>query len=481
MYQEAALAFAMAAEQLDELALPATFGNARLKQLAVAAARFAARCAHRNGALDDYYPYEQAVGATAFALRAAIETAKALKLTDPELRDWVRRAALWLGHFDESGRLANHQALVALTLFRAGRWLTQHALIEQARRRLHRLLSWQTPEGWFPEYDGCDPGYHTVLIAFLAELWRSSGWTELAEPLRRAVEFAVAIQHPDGTIGGEHGSRNTYHCYVHGFELLASCWPAARLFLARAGHALATEIQPPLDDDRMVAHYGVDLLLARRDASAVPPPDEPPSTAKVWFPLAGIAIRRLGGCCWIVGTLKGGSFRLYQNAELRAVDTGLVAELPDGTLAATAAVPPERIAVTEDGIELSGRFGLVRHEVLTPGKQVLFRAVTFSVGRFWPNVVRRFLQRKAITGSRPVGLRYVRRIRWEPEATVCDEVWLDGGPVPRRLWLATDATFRYVAASNTFQPGAMAPWTELAQAAEKLRTGSTVVVSRAYT
>ena len=41
------------------------------------------------------------------------------------------------------------------------------------------------------------------------------------DPLVKAVEFAWYFMHPDGSYGGEYGSRNTYHFYPHGFELMA--------------------------------------------------------------------------------------------------------------------------------------------------------------------------------------------------------------------------------------------------------------------
>ena len=45
--------------------------------------------------------------------------------------------------------------------------------------------------------------------------------------LRPAVEFAWHFMHPDGSYGGEYGSRNTYHFYPHGFEVMAAHEPKA--------------------------------------------------------------------------------------------------------------------------------------------------------------------------------------------------------------------------------------------------------------
>ena len=39
--------------------------------------------------------------------------------------------------------------------------------------------------------------------------------------LRPAAQFAWYFMHPDGSYAGEYGSRNTFHFYPHGFEVMA--------------------------------------------------------------------------------------------------------------------------------------------------------------------------------------------------------------------------------------------------------------------
>ena len=93
--------------------------------------------------------------------------------------------------------------------------------------RLALTLSWQNDkEGWIQEYEGADPGYHSCSIDFMAKLRKkrivneNSEEKELTTSLAKAVDFAWYFMHPDGSYGGEYGSRNTYHFYPHGFELM---------------------------------------------------------------------------------------------------------------------------------------------------------------------------------------------------------------------------------------------------------------------
>src|SRR5439155_5315754 len=102
----------------------------------------------------------------------ATEAYRLLRLNDAELMAWLRRRAAWLMRHDESGRLANHQALVALGLARLAALTGEASYAATAAARVERVLAWQSPEGWFEEYGGADPGYQTVTIDCLAKYQR---------------------------------------------------------------------------------------------------------------------------------------------------------------------------------------------------------------------------------------------------------------------------------------------------------------------
>ena len=194
-----------------------------------------------------------------------------LGLKDDALLSFFARRGDWLLKHQESGRLANHQALAALALQNV------HALTGEPRFRagmetLRDLaLSWQNNEGWFQEYEGADPGYQTCTISFLAKLRRKTGDAKLTEPLQRAAKFAAHFMHPDGSYGGEYGSRNTHHFYPHGFELLgaesAEALQTAELYLRKA---LPGRTRYFNDDNRMCAHYVYDWFQAWHDYANVP-------------------------------------------------------------------------------------------------------------------------------------------------------------------------------------------------------------------
>jgi hypothetical protein len=263
MYQEGVLALAMVAR----LPLPGNPWQAdpRVRQLAVAALRFSARWSRADGSCDDYYPFEQAMGAAVFSLQASARAAELLELDDPEILAWLRRRADWVAGHQESGRLTNHHALAALGLLRVAQLTGQSQYREAAQEAIGRVLRWQSSEGWFDEYGGADPGYQTVTIDCLAKIRLATGDARLDEPLRRAVDFARHFLHPDQSYGGEYGSRGTYHFYPHGMELLAAESPAAADLADGFLISLRNGVCAHFADDRLFAHRLANLMEAYLD------------------------------------------------------------------------------------------------------------------------------------------------------------------------------------------------------------------------
>ena len=467
----------------------------RLRELAVAAVDFARRSAHRDGSCDDYYPYERALGATCFALYACAESCRLLDVRQGALLEHLVRRARFVSGHQETGRLSNHQALAALGMFTVARLAGVPELEGAARERAELAVSWQDQEGWFTEYEGCDPGYHTLSLDFLAKLQSASGWTFLEEPLARAVAFAREMLHPDGSWGGEYGSRNTFNYMPHGFELLAGRMPEARevadgwLWAAANGHAAANE------DDRIFVHPAFGQLQAAEEVlrggdRSLPdgPPDLRPGVRH--YRNAGLLVAHRGDWHLVIGLHKGGVFKAWKGTRLVASDTGLVgATARGGRVLVSHAVnapgdddPHNRVEVDErEGTAVvTTRMCWASKKLASPLRQVAFRLGTGTLGRVAPNLLRSLLQRILITGRRPAPLLLERRIDWSPDPPTVTDVLtaLPGAPELARLYRSTDATTIYVATSNPAQDGVLMPWDELAEHLPSLQEEGRVTIRR---
>ncbi len=440
------------------------FGEPAIREWAVAGIRFAARAAHADGSSDDYFPYERACGATAFSLLACLDAYEILGLDDPEIAAFLARRADWLAGYHEAGRLTNHQALTALCLLRAGAILGVDRWGAAAAERIERVLEWQNEEGWFQEYEGADPGYHTLTISVLARIEAIRPDERLRHALERAVDFAAAFMHPDGSYGGEYASRNTYNYFPHGFELVGAWLPMALdmndRFLAGLGNGRAACFA----DDHIVGHHIWNYLLAWRDFRPVRSlgSSAPAADGRRWFPNAGLLAERRGDWSLFAALNKGGVFALFRGETLLAADSHVSIRLKDGRNAVAHMIGGHDVQLDGDGFRVSGALGFAKQKQLKTFELLVLRLVMLAGGRFFPNLIRRLLQRMLITGKRAAPFRYERICRHEDGGwTVTDTIHADDWSGVQSVALGTGQTSIYVVMSRTYQPGQLLDWTDL--------------------
>jgi len=515
MYQEGALPLAL----VYTTNLPGNRwqGNGRIRELAVAAIRFAARSCHRDASCDDYYPFERALGAAVFSLQAAARAYQILELDDAELAGWLQRRARWIIAHDESGRLSNHHALAALGLLRVAEITGDRVYRDAADARVRQVLDWQSDEGWFEEYGGADPGYQTVTIDCLAKIRRATaslaaGGTAdatLDEPLRRAVAFARCFLHPDNSYGGEYGSRGTYHFYPHGMELLAADNANAAELADGFLQSLAVERHASFSDDRLFIHRMANLIEAHIDWSpARPAASEPPQCELTQcesthvFSKAGLLVRRTGTDQTVISTARGGVFKHLTPAGAAVTDAGLIVETTDGRVAVSQMHQPGRSVhvasvprcrrhdqknPAEGTLSIGGSLCWARFETATPLKQAVFHAGMATVGRWCRNRVRRILQRRLITGRRACPVRLTRMFEFlssspdGPRLRVTDTIELtDARLHVARMAFGSDHESVYVATSGVYQDAVLAPWTDLGRHVDELNAERHVTVVREW-
>jgi hypothetical protein len=106
------------------------------------------------------------------------------------------------------------------------------------------------------------------------------------------------------------------------------------------------------------------------------------------------------------------------------------------------------------------------------------------VGRWFRTTVRRLLQRRLITGRRPLPIRLDRTIEileGSPSLRVTDAVELTSPAINiRRMAFGSDHQAAYVAACGVYQDSVLQPWTELVDQVEALNRDRRVVVVREF-
>lgn len=474
------------------------YQQTNLRAWAIAGMHYAARSAHGDGSCDDYFPFERAGGAAAFSLLACVDAYEILGVEDPGLLEFFGRRADWLAAHHESGRLANHQALIALVLERLGRLTGRDRWRASSHERLDLVLSWQSEEGWFQEYEGCDPGYHTLTISCLARLYDLQCQDEragagraadarLRQALVKAVELAAQFVHPDGSYGGEYTSRNTYNFFPHGFELVGRWLPEALAVNDGVLRGLEANLGACYSDDHIIGHHTWNYLLAWRDFVVERPRARSQPLGRVWLPEARLLVDRRKGDDGRVTTLylainKGGAFKVFRGDRLVASDTQFSLQVRQGKKLRNAVghlVDAYEVQLDENAIAVGGKLGWAKQTQMTPLKLLILRVGMLSFGRFFPNLVRRVLQRLLIVGKQETDFRFLRRLSWTgSQWFVTDDLRVPDWDRVESVGIGPDQTSIYVVMSRTFQSGQLQPWLDLTERVRGLSRREALQVER---
>ena len=443
---------------------------------------YATTSAHPNGSCDDYFPFERASGAAAFSLLACVESYTLLGLDNPQVLDFFAQRADWLANHQESGRLSNHQALIVLGLELVSRLLGSDRWKNSIEERLEQVLSWQSEEGWFQEYEGLDPGYQTLTISCLARFHQLNPDSHLQAAITKAVSLASQFIHPDGSYGGEYTSRNTYNFFPHGFELVGQWFPQALSINDQFLKGMAKGLAPCYSDDHIIGHHTWNYLLAWRDFVKARPPLPPRSQGRLWLREGGIIIDRREDTELYLALNKGGVFKLFHKGQLIVSDTQFSVQVNQGKKQKNAVahlVSNYEIDVQENTITIAGTLGWAKQKQMNPFNLIVLRLVMLSFGRFFPNLIRRFLQAILITGKQDAPFNFRRHLQWEKGRwQITDQLCAKSWQNVTSVNIGRDQTSIYVVMSRTFQQGQLQRWVDLTEKVEDLAEDEVLTHSR---
>lgn len=383
----------------------------------------------RDGSCEEAFPYESSFCVTALV---AFDLLCALDLCGSRLPLHVHEHAAgtlrpmirFLHRADETHAfISNHLATAAAALFRWARRSGEGR--ERAEEILDRVLSRQSPEGWFLEYQGADPGYQTLAMYYLADIHACDASDRLAEPLRRSASFLTHFAHPDGSFGGLYGSRNTRFFVPAGLEQLAATEPEAAalcLFMRRSSEAGNTVPLDAIDPGNLIPMWNA-WCWAASCASTWTLPETVPllpcqrsEEIRIRFPEAGIIIDNGPSHYQIINTHKGGVCSAWNKATKCAHhDGGTAARDARERLYTTQAWSPgNRVKETHATCEVEAPLYRLEKKLPQPWQFAVLRTLNCTIMR-WRTLgefVKKLLVRMLITGAETSGAVVRRRIPW---------------------------------------------------------------------
>lgn len=452
--------------------------------------RYTAHIQHTDGSFDQAFPFERSYGASAFLLPDLLEAYLAIRSGCPSedcalIEVMLSRTAAFLHKNAEMhGFISNHLAGAALGLLKAAEFFQQGAWSEKAREITLAILARQSPEGWYEEYGGADPGYQSLCTHYLAQVYRSSPdealRTRLKESLLTSLDFLQYFVHPDGSFAGEYGSRRTEIFYPGGIALLASELPAAAAINARMRASLTSGATVTLADVDMgnLAPLLNSSILALEAGD--PPkaafllPCEQASLSRE-FPQAGLYVRSSQRYYAVVGLSNGGVTKVFDRRSARIVldDCGLLGELSNGQMISTQMSDTTTgWQVQPDELTIEGHFFEVKSSLPGPFRLALLRLMNLSLMRLPPlnELIKKLLVRLLISGRRRLALKRTRAMRFEPEGLLISDTLAADGRVPlKSLRYGGKFSAIHMASARYFTPSQLQPFDFPALDAQRLK------------
>jgi hypothetical protein len=414
--------------------------------LADAVNRRTAACAGRRGALDEYFPGEQSLPATAFAGFAMVRSATMMGRFDGAVREAGEAIGNWLlGRRPALAANQNMAAAATLAALAAEGWRP-----EACRAHIESLMEERQPGGSLAEYGGLDLGYLTVSMTYLAHM-DALGIGAAGPLLDSAARTAAAFALPSGGLGGEFTSRSTTYFLPYGLVAAAYRDPdtAANLAPLDLGATFAKL------DDRYLVHYAYPALvltaleLVRKGVPALSPSPaaaEAPPAAET-----GIHLARHDGGKAIVALNKGGAFTVDRATGVRH-DCGYRLRR-DGRIYGTCVLedrPTFSLREEGDSIHIRIEAGFHRYRQLTPGrmKTIAIRLLA-AFGPALNAIFKAVLIRRAKTLA---GVTLVRDIEIAPDRIVVNDA-AKGLRPGDEIRIAPPASLRLVPSARFHQAG----------------------------
>lgn len=428
---------------------------------------------HADGSCDQVFPHEHSVGAAAYTALAVAEAMDILGgALDAglagELRAALGRTARFLLANDEDyGFISNHVALFAYANVLLHRATGEQRCLDKARSQVRAILGRMSPEGWFLEYNGADPGYQTQCLHYLARL-ADLGMEELRGPLERSVEdFLAWFVHPDGSLGGRYGCRNTAIAYPGGLASLAGRSPVARRMLEKICGAVeaGTTPAPSALDYPNAVRLGANYLeawsllrearLSPGDAGASLPCERDEAVRD--FPGAGLCVRGTKAYYAVCAPGKGGVAVVFdKRSGARVLDHPGYAARRDGAWASTQWLKGNAFELEGDAVLSSHHFRPCDRPAMSPFAYwaLLGLGMTAFRLRFAREAFKRYAVRRLITGLPASVGRLERTVRFGAAGIVVEDSIVPG---PGR-WEGLSGTLPHatihMASSNYFDLGA---------------------------
>lgn len=386
----------------------------------------------KNGSVVEAYPQENSFCVTALVAFDILSAIKYLETTfTQEQKDRYFDIIKPLIEFiskenEEHAIISNHiaTASAAITLWNS---LTNE-INYRDKELLQIIYNHQSSEGWYKEYEGADQGYQTLCTYYLFCIYEITKDEKLLSSLKKSAKFLSYFIHPDGTIGGLYGSRNTEVYYPAGIIGLSNNIEEfafiAKYLYPKEQHILPQHIDIgnyiPLLNSYAVAAINYEENKELINSSNITPFYE--KNKSINFHKAGLYIHSNKSYFAIINYKKGGTLKIF-NKKTKLLDTedgGLFGILDNGIKFSTQQY--------DDNIEFTNKkiksnFYKINESYPNPINFIILRVLSLSAFKstYLGNLFKKLIVNMLMTGKNRINISVNRDFKFLEEKIIINE------------------------------------------------------------
>ena len=222
--------------------------------------------------------------------------------------------------------------------------------------------------------------------------------------------------------------------------------------------------------------------MAWRDYLTQRPAIKPRPSGRFWLQEGGILIDRRDKTELYLALNKGGVFKLFCQGKLIASDTQFSLQVKNKNTTKNAVghlIDNYKSIISQDSIIIKGSLGWAKQNQMSTFNLMILRLVMLSFGRFFPNIIRKLLQKVLITGKKSAPFNFQRQFQWQYG------YWQVTDRLSANTWnnvisggIGIDQTSIHVVMSRTFQMGQLHSWLDLTNKIKQLSPSQNLEIKR---
>ena len=387
----------------------------------------------KNGSMVEAFPAESSFCVTAIVAFDVLSAIKTLEdvLTDNQKQEYIEIIKPLINFINKNNEehaiVSNHIATAAAAMA-LWNYFTGEG-IERYNELLQIIYNNQNNEGWYREYEGADPGYQTLCTYYLFSAYETTNDKKLLDSLSKSISFLKYFIHPDGTLGGLYGSRNTEVYYPAGVIGLAK--------YSEEALAIKQKLEKRIQKGNNISPQNIDIgnyipLLNSYAKAALYAKEYKCAETNLSLPFsenfsklfndAGIYIHSNENYYAIVNYKKGGTIKVFnkQTNSLDCEDGGIFGKLSNGVKFSTQQMDD---SINFDNKEIKTYFYKINDSSPTMITTITLRILGLTIFRsiFLNNIFKKIIVKALMTGKNKLDGHAIRKFLFNEDSIIIEE------------------------------------------------------------